>query len=683
MNKTFLFIILISLLVSCKSENKEKNIQVDICVYGGTSAGIIAAYTAKKQGKSVILIEPGNYLGGLTAGGLGATDIGNKYAITGLAKDFYRRIGKYYDKFEQWTFEPHVASKVYDDLIEDAKLTIHKNSRLVSVNKEDGWIKEIIVEDSKNPSSETNQTIRAKMFIDCTYEGDLMAMAGVSYTTGREGNDQYGETYDGIQLSDFHQLPDGIDPYVKPGDPSSGLLWGIGSDTLAAQGSRDKKIQAYNFRLCLTQDKANQISFTKPDNYDSTDYELLSRIIAKEKWPSIHSSFTIDTLANGEIKVHNTGGFLIKNMPNGKTDFNNFGGFSTDMIGGNYDYPEGNYDTRKKIWKAHEDYTKGLLYFLSHDEKIPQALREEMLSWGYCKDEFIDLNGFSNQLYVREARRMIGALVMTQKHCVGDEVVDDQVGMAAYGMDSHNCQRLVVNGMVKNEGDVQKRVPKPYPISYRAIVPKENECKNLLVPVCVSASHIAFGSIRMEPVFMVLGQSAATAAVFAINNNTSVQQVDAKRLREELTKNPLADGSQPEIIVDNSDTVDVLVNGNWQIKGGGYGINQLYDDQPNELKSIRYTPAIPKKGQYEIYAYFSKISGRSAGTWFAVNVNGEQKPLMLQASSIKELGLSSGEWVKIGVFTLPQGRNSYVEISNKGANGIVTADAIIWEPLNN
>jgi hypothetical protein len=361
MNKTFLFIILISLLVSCKNENKQKNIEVDICVYGGTSAGIIAAYTAKKQGKSVILIEPGNYLGGLTAGGLGATDIGNKYAITGLAKDFYRRIGKYYGKFEQWIFEPHVASRVYDDLIEEAKISIHKNRRLVSVKKEDGWIKEIVVEDSKNPSGKTNQIVSAKMFIDCTYEGDLMARAGVSYTTGRESNEQYGETYDGVQLSDFHQMPDGIDPYIKPGDPSSGLLWGIGADSLAPHGSADKKIQAYNFRLCLTQDKNNQVPFTKPHNYDAAHYELLSRIIAKERWPSIHSSFTVDTLANGEIKVHNTGGFLIKNMPNGKTDFNNFGGFSTDMIGANYDYPEGNYDTRQKIWKAHEDYTKGLL----------------------------------------------------------------------------------------------------------------------------------------------------------------------------------------------------------------------------------------------------------------------------------------------------------------------------------
>ncbi len=352
------------------------------------------------------------------------------------------------------------------------------------------------------------------------------------------------------------------------------------------------------------------------------------------------------------------------------------------MIGANYNYPEAGYDERKKIWKAHEDYTKGLLYFLSHDNRVPQHIRKEMLEWGYPKDEFVGMNGFSNQLYVREARRMIGPLVMTQNHCIGKEVVDDVVGMAAYGMDSHNCQRLVVNGMVKNEGDVEKVVPKPYPISYRAITPKENECRNLLVPVCVSASHIAFGSIRMEPVFMVLGQSAATAAVMAINTNTSVQQVVVKKLRHELAINPLANSSQPEILVDNSDEANTTIKGQWKTIGGGYGINQLLDDQPGVLKSIRYTPTIPRAGAYNIYAYLAKNSNRTSQTGFVIYDGKNNKTFILKTSSIKELGVSSGEWVKIGTYNLPEGRDSYVEISNKNADGIVTADAIIWEPVN-
>src|SRR5690606_29562982 len=282
-------------------------------------------------------------------------------------------------------------------------------------------------------------------------------------------------------------------------------------------------------------------------------YELLLRILEKENWTTIRSSFIRDTLPDGRQIVHHSGNYLIKDMPNGKTDFNNFGGFSTDMIGANHEYPEGDYETRKRIWKEHEDYTKGLLYFMANDERVPEHIRADMRTWGYTKDEFQEYGGFSPQLYVREARRMVSDVVMTQAHCQRKDVVEDYVGMAAYGMDSHNCQRIVVNDMVKNEGDVQKPVAGPYPISYRAITPKAEECKNLLVPVCVSASHIAFGSIRMEPVFMVLGQSAATAAVFAIDGNMAVQDVDVSALQEELRNNPLADGTRPDILLDNDD----------------------------------------------------------------------------------------------------------------------------------
>src|SRR5690606_6528987 len=278
----FLLIIFSFLIPTISFKPTEKIYEVDVLVYGGSSSGIIAAYTAKKLGKTVLVIEPGEYLGGLTAGGLGATDIGNKYAITGIGKNFYRRIGEYYNKFEQWTFEPHVADKVFADYIKEAQLDIKKNYRLVRVKKDGEWIKEIIIEDSTNPKKKTNQVIKAKMFIDATYEGDLMAKSGVSYTVGRESNDQYGETFNGVQLSDYHQFPNNVDPYKIPGNPKSGLLWGISTDTLMPQGSGDNKVQAYNFRLALTQDKNNQITFAKPENYDPTHYELLLRILEKE-----------------------------------------------------------------------------------------------------------------------------------------------------------------------------------------------------------------------------------------------------------------------------------------------------------------------------------------------------------------------------------------------------------------
>ncbi|WP_293934713.1 FAD-dependent oxidoreductase [Sphingobacterium sp. UBA6645] len=656
-----------------------KTVEVDICIYGGSSAGIIAGYTANKLGKKALVIEPRNYLGGLTTGGLGATDIGNKFAITGLARDFYRRLGAEYNRFEQWTFEPHVASKVFNDYIQAAKLDIEKNYLLEEVIKEGNTIKEIVVR--KNDASNQQLRIKAKMFIDCTYEGDLMAKAGVSYAVGREAISQYGESQNGVQLQEIHQFPDGIDPYKIPGKPESGLLWGISNEKLAPHGSADKKIQAYNFRLTLTQDKSNQIPFTKPDNYNPEQFELLLRQIAKEKWTTIFSNLDIVDLPNGEKEYRHTGGFLIKYMPNGKTDFNNFGAFSTDMIGENYDYPEGDFKTREAIWKKHEDYTKRLLYFLSHDERVPAHIRAEMKSWGFCKDEFKETNGFSNQLYVREARRMIGRKVMTQKHCEGEEVIDDPIGMAAYQMDSHNIQRLVVNGMVKNEGDVQKPVPAPYPISYQAITPKAEECSNLLVPVCMSSSHIAFGSIRMEPVFMVLAQSAATAATQAIDNKQSVQDIDVQKLINKLQTDPLADGSTPEVLVDNLDKENVTVTGNWNTIRGGYVKNKYALDQKDENASISFHANIAETANYRIYFYIAEDKALAEQLSFEIFDGKSKKQVKINKSDIKSLGLASGEWVDLGEYQINKNAKSYVKVKAVQNSGRVIADAVIWKKV--
>lgn len=510
-----ILLLLAGLLIASSCNTKKDFIEVDVCIYSGTSSGVIAAYAAKLQGKTVILIEPGKRLGGMSSGGLGQTDIGNKQAITGMARDFYKQIGKHYGKEEQWIFEPHVAEQVFLDHVNKVKLDVLYEHRLFSVSKDGSAITEIIVEHSKGLAQ--NKKIRAKMYIDCSYEGDLMAKAGVSYTVGREINSQYGETLNGVQLLDKHQFKDGIDPYVVPGKPESGLIWGVQSQALQSNGTGDLAVQAYNFRLCLTNNPDNQVEITKPVDYDSSKYELLVRQI---------KSYTPDSL-NWQL-MH------IAPMPNQKTDINNCGGFSSDMIGMNYDYPDGDYAARDRIFQEHLSYTKGWLWFLGHDARVPEHLRNEMLQWGYPKDEYLDTENFTPQLYIREARRMVSGYVMTQHNCQGREVVEDGVGLAAYTMDSHNCQRLVVNGMVKNEGDVQVGGFGPYPVSYRSIVPKKNECTNLVVPVCLSASHIAYGSIRMEPVFMVLGQSAATAACMAIDSNSSIQDVDVKQLQKTL-----------------------------------------------------------------------------------------------------------------------------------------------------
>ena len=515
-------ILIISFLFSQLALPAQKRISADICIYGASSGGLIAAYTAARLGKKVILITPAAHPGGLSSGGLGNTDIGNKAAITGLAHDFYRRVGYHYGKSEQWIFEPHVAEDIFKAYIKKSGISVLYHQSIRSLHKKGTLIQELHTSSADSLADRSGFIIQSKEFIDCSYEGDLMALAGVTYTIGRENNQQYRETYNGVQVKNKHQFPDGLDPYINPGKPESGLLWGISAESLAPNGTGDKKLQAYNFRLCLTDSIPNRLEITRPEGYDSTHYLLLLRFIQIKKPKSLE-----DGLLNFNL------------MPGRKTDINNNGPFSTDMIGMNYKYAEADAGTRRKIVQAHKDYTKGLLYFLGHDERVPAVLRNEMLKWGYPKDEYVDNDHWSPQLYIRESRRMTGEYVMTEDNCLGKERVTDGIGQAAYTMDSHNCQRIVVNGMVKNEGDVQVGGFPPYPVSYRSITPKKSECTNLLVPVCLSASHIAYGSIRMEPVFMVLGQSAAIAAVMAIQNHIAVQLVSVRKLQTELIDNPL------------------------------------------------------------------------------------------------------------------------------------------------
>ncbi|VAX17584.1 probable secreted protein-putative xanthan lyase related [hydrothermal vent metagenome] len=541
---TMAFILLI--LSSC-SQNKELDNTYDVVVYGGTSAGVIAAIQVAKMGKSVVLIEPGKHLGGLTSGGLGATDIGNKAAIGGLSREFYMRVNQYYNpgsdsNSTMWTFEPHVAEKILDDMIKESNVEVFYNERLdlnKGVNKKDNRIISIRME--------SGLTFKGIMFIDATYEGDLMAKAGVSFTVGREANSKYGETYNGVQTANAinHQFKNPVDPYIVPGKPESGLLPSILDDGgPGVEGSGDHRIQAYCFRMCLTNIPENRIPFPKPENYDPMRYELLLRYI-------------------------NTGVFDVLNlstpMPNGKTDTNNKGAFATDNIGMNYKYPNGDYKTRESIIKEHENYQKGLMWFLANDPRLPTHVRDEVNQWGLPKDEFVDNGNWPHQLYIREARRMISDYVMTQHDCEGVVVPEDPVGLAAYTMDSHNVQRYVDKfGKVRNEGNVEIGGFSPYPISFKSIVPKRDECTNLLVPVCLSASHIAFGSIRMEPVFMVLAQSAATAAVLAINEEKNIQQISYNLLNDQLLKDGQVLKWQDEsILTDEQEIVlrDEISNG--------------------------------------------------------------------------------------------------------------------------
>jgi len=582
----YLFLTLaVGVLCSCSKTTS-------VCIYGGSSACATAAYAAAAKGCRVTLVCPDSVIGGMTTGGLGQTDIGNKQAITGLSRQFYRRIGEHYGKLEQWIFEPHVAEEILLKYLESPRVKVVKGYRLESVVKEGTRIVSIRCVPVGDDGDDIE--VSADQFIDCSYEGDLMAKAGVSYFVGRESSDTYGEKWNGVQLLDQHQFPDGVDPYVEEGNPESGLLWGISDNVLEPDGSADKKVQAYNYRICLTDDPSNMIPIGRPEGYDSTRFELLLRLFK----------------AQGEESFDVNKYFIWSRMPGRKTDINNRGGFSTDMIGMNHSYPEASWEERQKIIKAHKDYTLGLLYFYANDPRVPKPLRDEVSRWGLPKDEYITTGHWTHQLYIREARRMIGEYVATQKDCENKTTVPDGVGYAAYQMDSHNCDRIVVHkdgkAMVKNEGDVQKHGGVPYPISYRSLTPKRSECTNLLVPVCLSASHIAYGSIRMEPVFLEMGQACGIACAMA--GKGDVQGIDVKALQESLEKDPYMDGKGPDILIDDDSD---LVKGKegWEVVRNGmdsYGPTHLRYRGESGDNHLEYVLDGSLDGEFDIYSFQSK-----------------------------------------------------------------------------
>jgi hypothetical protein len=495
-----------------------QTVETDVCVYGGASGGVAAAVQAARQGKRVALLAFGNHLGGLSASGLGGTDIGSKgnTYIQGLSREFYERIGRKYGASKaQWYFEPHVAESVFNDLVKEAGVAVYFGQRLARTTLDGRTITQVTMDNG--------DVFRAKVFVDASYEGDLLKQAGVSYTVGREANAQYGETINGIQSrSPFNQLPKGIDPYRVKGDPASGLLAGVNATPGGPDGSADARIQAYCYRLCLTDVPSNRVMIARPAGYDEADYELLFR--------AIEAGQTGNAAQRGNFFGNQ------HNIPKRKTDSNNANGISFDYIGYNYDYPEADHATRARIAKAHENWQRGLIWTLQNHSRVPESIREIYAPWGLAADEFKDNHNWPYDLYVREARRMVSDYVMTERNCSGKVMAEDSVGLAAYTMDSHNCQRIVFNGYVKNEGDVQRGTKQPFPISYRALVPKAGECGNLLVPWSVSATHIAFASVRMEPVFMILGQSAGAAACLAIDQRCRVQDIPYASLKAELLK---------------------------------------------------------------------------------------------------------------------------------------------------
>ncbi|HUG18225.1 MAG TPA: FAD-dependent oxidoreductase [Planctomycetaceae bacterium] len=700
MKPSVVLTLLVSFACSRPAESADPKVyEYDVVVYGGTSAGVIAAVQAKKMGKTAVVVGPDVHLGGLSSGGLGFTDTGNKQVIGGLSREFYQRVWQHYqkpeawkqqkreeygnqgqgtpaidgDKKTMWIFEPHVAEAVFESFVADYEIPVFRDEwleRKSGVKMDGTKIVSIAMLSGK--------TFAGKIFIDATYEGDLMASAGVEYHVGREAKDVYDEEWNGVQTGVLHHghhfgaVKTPISPYKIPGDPNSGVLPRISTEHPGEYGAGDNKVQAYCFRMCLTDDPTNRVPFPKPEGYDPAQYELLLRVL-EAGWREAFRKFDP--------------------IPNHKTDTNNHGPFSTDNIGYNYDYPEATYERRKEIVREHEVYQQGLMYYLANEPRVPEDVRQVFAKWGLAKDEFTDNGNWPHQIYVREARRMIGLHVMTENELLKQRPTPEPIGMGSYTMDSHNVQRYITpEGYVQNEGDIGVSTRGPYSISRGSILPQKDQCENLVVPVCVSSSHIAFGSIRMEPVFMILGQSAATVGVMAIDSSAAVQDVPYEKLSERL----LADGqvlsgnfapagaagrsvaakSLQGIVIDDA---DAKLTGDWSdgfTVGPWVGRSYIHDGNVEQgKKSALFETKLPESGTYEVRVSYTPHSNRASNALVIVETETGTKEIRIDQRKKPPL---DDLLISVGEFHFDKTKPARVTISNEGSTGFVIVDAVQW-----
>jgi hypothetical protein len=659
----------------------------DVAIYGGTPAGVTAAIQSARVGKKTVLLSFNNHVGGLTSGGLTATDLGKKDSIGGLALAFYKRMGR------SGGFRPSDAETLYLKMLEEAGVDVLRGRALKSVVMEDNRVLSV--------SMETGESFRAGTFVDATYEGDLLAAAKVSYRVGREPAGAYGESLGGqwqpVSWKDVYQfcrLP--LSPYVKPGHPKSGLLPEISSEAPGKPGEGDFKVQAYNFRMYLT-DKAGRIPFPKPRDYHPDRYALLARFLRADPGIRWVLNYTTAPMTDGPVQVRNG-------------DSNNAGSFSSDYVGGNYRWPDGTYvpgsfrelpparrglpvpltdlyALRERIFQDHVNYQQGLMYFLANDPRVPEELRDRVNRFGLDPNEFQDAGHWPHQLYVREGRRMVSEYVVTQDDCESRRKAGDSVGLASYAMDSHFCQRVVVreNGKttVRNEGGFGHGCPRPYPVSYRAIVPKKEECINLLVPVCLSSSHVAYGSIRMEPVFMILGQSAGTAAALALDEGVAVQDLDYTKLKLRLER----DGQRlewPEAKTKPAKTLAGLVTDDTKAKTTGtwtsgtltpvYGPAYLHDGNSGKgEKTLVFNIKVSRPGNYEAILLYVANPNRSTRTPVTVSLGRVDKELVIDQRRRDGLGRTLGKFRVEDSVT--------ITVSNRDTDGYVVVDGVQLLPV--
>ncbi len=653
-------------------------LETDLVIYGGTPAGLSAGIVAAREGASVVIIEPTKWIGGMVTGGLCRSDVGKEQTIGGFPREFFTRAAAAKPDTTMWYAEPSVNMATFQAMLKEAGVKVITGQALKRITKDGARITSLTTTDGT--------TYSGKMFIDASYEGDLMAAAKVSYIVGRESRAQYGEPLAGyhpmeirprtveVMESDCPSIG-GTGPAYVHGTPAS--ISGLGSDgkplfgvypaPKLQPGDADHRTQSYNFRICVTQRPDIFVPFPKPANYDASRYELLLRLI--QTFPGVRF---------GRL-------FHIGSTSHGKYDLNAQGLFSTDYPGANFDYPDGDATTRARIWQDHIDFTQGMFWFLGHDERVPQSLREQALSWGLCKDEFADNDHWPYALYIREGRRMIGEYVMVQKDLQTDIFKDDSIAMGSFLIDCHIVQRILAgDGTVRDEGSFQDTPALPYQIAYRSLTPKRAECENLLVPFCLSASHIAYCSIRMEPVYMALGHASALAAVQAMRANQSVQAIDVKALREKLLAqqavlelpelaNMPRSAKLPGIVMDDQQAEKI---GHWTGSTHGNPVDGASVHDANGEKgglSITYRLTVPKSGRYEVRVSYAPAPNRASNVPVSVqHAKGTETIIVNQ----KKAPPIDGLFLKLGEFDFDAAKPAVITIRNGDTNGIVGADAV-------
>jgi hypothetical protein len=642
----------------------------DVVVYGGTASGALAAIAAAREGASVVLLEPGRHIGGMVSGGLSHTDYGDRAVIGGMTLEYYRRVGEHY-RVPTYFWrgpEPRIAERILVEWLRESGVTTRVGERLAEVDQQDARIRSIRMG--------SGNRYEGNVFIDATYEGDLMAWAGVSYVVGREGVKDFNESLAGRQpfLPDNHQFRSPVSPFVDGRDGD--LLPLVNPTPPVAFGEADEAIQGYGFRLVLTRRPDNRVPFTRPAGYDPNRFELLRRYMAARP-------------------DDNHGGFWMVNLPNEKAEVNDGPAISTNLLdGSNWAYPDADPATRQKIWDDHLHYVQSLMYFFGNDPAVPERIRREMSEWGLAKDEFVDTDHWPHQLYVRTGRRMVGEYFMTQHDLETDTLKYDAIGMGSYNVDVRHVQRTWMwmwrfphrVGETFNEGYISWPVP-PYEIPYRSIVPKYSEIRNLLVPVCLSSSHIANASIRMEPQYMILGEAAGAAAALAVRHDVAVQRVPITELQETLRRHGqvLSLEGRPNgvfqtddwVVLDDDMSRFVEHSGRWSNYENHPERHAMSHASTNDPGAwMRYAPQLLKRGRYRVLAWWPSNAANASATPFLVRHLGGVDTLRVNQRE------NGGRWVALGEWDFDAGRGGSVEIRRRDADGTVVADAIRFELLS-